>query len=308
MPTRGLIDRQRIGKDLLHAARTHAPQVGERLNRDLQGVVGEGETLVDFIDLQQHLARYLELRLEALEAADHAHLQELDDDREPRILREAATSALYGKVVEVRELLRGVYGVERANALVGIDGPTSLDPLTLYDQAAGAVERLREPDPALPPQRLESLNLDRTGLAGELEPLVAELGAILEDIQREKRLREATKERRDRALSAFDTAAGAVARIVIGCDLLAGFPSFAEKVRLTLPPRGGRNGGTGEEDEELPQGPPPQEDPGSEQSATAAGATEVQPDAGAAQPGDADRLTVDVPLRGFASGQGEPST
>lgn len=309
MPSRGLIDRQRIGKDLLHAARTHARQVGERLNGDLQITVGEGETLVDFIDLQQQLARYLELRLEALEAADHAHLQELDDDREPRLLRQEATSALYAKLVEVRELLRGIYGVERANALVGIEGPTSLDPLTLHGQAAGAVERLREPEPALPPQRLESLQLDRTGLAGELEPLVVGLGAILEDVKREKRLREASKDLRDRALSDFDTTAGGVARILIGCDQLAGFPSFAEKIRLTLPARGGRTDRTGDDDEEpLPTPPPTEEDPETEPPAEVAAATAVHADAVAAQTVAADRFTVDVPLRGFSGGQGEPST
>lgn len=257
MPTRGLIDRQRIGKDILHAARTHARQVGERLNDTLQLPVGEGETPVDFVNLQLQLASFLETRLQALEAADRAHLQELDDDREPRLRRDEATSALYGKLVEVRELLRGLYGFDRANALVGVDGPTALDPLTLHGQAVAAVERLREPGPELPRQRLGSVEVDRNGLAAEVQPFVDELGGILEDLKREKRQREATKNHRDTALGDFDVAAGAVARILIGYDQLAGFPDFAEKVRLTLPRRNGSRPG---EDEELPEGPPPSED------------------------------------------------
>lgn len=263
MPTKGLIDRQRIGRDILHAARSHAREVGERLNEDLQVAVAEGETLADFVTLQHQLARYLEIRLEALEAADHAHLQELDDDREPRLRREEATAALYGKLIEVREVLRGFYGAELAGALAGIDGATPQDPLTLHSQAVSALERLRDPDPELPPQRITSIQLDRNALADELQPFVAELGAILEDLKREARERESTKGVRDEAIGAFDTAARGVARVLIGYDELAGFSHFAEKVRLTLPRRSG--GGSGE-DEELPEGPTgPEETPPTEQ-------------------------------------------
>lgn len=259
MPTKGLIDRQRIGRDILHAARSHAREVGERLNVDLQVAVAEGETLADFVTLQRQLARYLELRLQALEAADHAHLQELDDDREPRLRREEATAALYSKLIEVRELLRGFYGAELAGALVGIDGATPQDPLTLHSQAVSGLERLRDPDPDLPPQRITSVALDRNALADEVQPFVDELGAILEDVKREARERESTKRQRDQAIEEFDAAVGGIGRILIGHDELAGFPDFAQKVRLTLPRR---SGAESEEDEELPEGPSGPDGPG----------------------------------------------
>lgn len=252
MPTKALIDRQRIGRAILHAARTHAREVGERLNEALQVTVAEGETLADFVTLHHQLARYLEMRLEALEAADHAHLQELDDDREPRLRREEATDALYTKLIEVREVLRGHFGAELAAALAGIDGSTPQNPLALHSQAVSALERLRDPEPDLPPQRFASIQLDRNALADELQPFVDELGAKLEDVKREARERESTKGLRDQAIEAFDVAVGGVARILIGCDELAEFPHFAEKVRLTLPRRGGQ---APEEDEERPDGP-----------------------------------------------------
>lgn len=268
MPTRGLIDRQRITQDILHATRTHAREVGERLNESLQFTAEEGEVFPDFIALQHQLARLLEARLATAEDADHAHLQELDDDREPRARRERAVQALYEKLIEVRELAKGFFGTDLANALVGIDGATAQDPLILHGQAVQALKRLRAPDPNLPPLRLASVPFDRDAVADELQPFVDDLGAILEELKREGRERESTKGSRDAAFRIVDITARAIGRIQIGFDELAGFPNFAEKIRLTLPARGGRSAEEEEEPEEeqeLPDGPaPPPQLPDSE--------------------------------------------
>lgn len=258
MPTKGLIERQRIGKDILQSVRTHARAVGERLNQSLQFTVAEGETLPDFITLQHQLARLLESRLDALAEADHAHLQELNDDREPRFRRDQAVRALYDKLIEVRELTKGFFGTDLANALVGIDGATSQDPLILHDQATEALESLREPTPKLPPRRLSSVPFDRNAVADELQPFVDTVGEILEEVKREGREREATKGRRDEAIRRFDIASSAIGRIQIGLDELAELPHFAEKIRLTLPSRGGR---VPDDDQEVPELPAPGELP-----------------------------------------------
>lgn len=278
MPTKGLIDRERIGRSILHASRTHAREVGERLNESLRFTAEEGETFPDFIDLQHQLARLLETRLDALVVADHSHLEELDDDQEPRLLRRQAADALYTKLVEVRELLRGVFGFERANALVGITGETPLDPVTLHRQGASALERLRAPDPELPPQRLSGLQLDRDALADELQPLVDELGRILEDVKREVREREITKRRRDEALASFDSTARAVARIQMGLDEIGGFSDYAERIRLSRRSRGGRRPEDDEEPQEeprLPDGSAPSEDLAALTEATVIGSQPV---------------------------------
>lgn len=254
MPTKGVIERQRIGRDILAATRTHAREVGERLNQSLQFLVGEGETLPDFVTFQHQMGRLLETRLHALAEADHAHLLELDDDLEPRIRRDEAAAVLYGKLIEVRELTKGFFGTDLANALVGIDGSTSQDPLVLHQQATEAIKRLRSPDPSLPRRRLSSVSFDRNAVADELQPYVDDLGEILDEVKRESRERESSKGLRDEALRRFDTVARAVGRIQIGLDELAGFPHFAERIRLTLPSRGSRGS---DEDPELPEAPAP---------------------------------------------------
>jgi hypothetical protein len=260
MPTKALINRERIGNKILQSSRTHAREVGERLNESLQFTVEEGETFADFVDLQHQLGRLLRLRLDELVAAEDAHFGEIDDDQEPRLLRQQAADALYTKLVELRELLRGFYGLERASSLVGISGETPDDPLTLHRQAASVLERLREPGPELPPQRFGSAEVDRNALADELQPFVDELGRILGDIERDVREREVTKGLRDRALAAFDSTARSVARIQRGLDELAGFPEYAARIRRSLPSRTGRSSETGEEPSQKPRLPDGTED------------------------------------------------
>lgn len=259
MPSKGVVDRQRIGQSIIAAARTHAQQVGERLQLELAEILEESESQPDFVELQLQLARYLEMRLNILVAADEAHLEELDDDQDPRLRRDEAAEALSQKVVQMREAMSGVFGSPRSDALLGISGRTARDPLFLLRQSARMLERLRAPAPDLPPQRLNGLTLDRNALAEELQPAVQALAQALEDVDRERRETETTKGFKDEALEAFDTAAGGVARMLIGCDEIAGFQNFAERIRLTLPNR--RGGATAEEETPIP---PDTEVPGTE--------------------------------------------
>lgn len=169
-PSKGVLDRQRIGRAIIHAARTHAQQVGQRLQENLQGLVAEGETVSDFITPQLELARYLEMRLEALVAADETHLEELDDDQEPRSLRDEAAAALYSTLVRIRAAVKAAFGTVRGTKFLGVDGETSRDPLKLHRQASRALVRLRRPSEELPPLEMGGIALDLEGLADELQP------------------------------------------------------------------------------------------------------------------------------------------
>jgi hypothetical protein len=48
MSSRSVVDRQRVAADLIASARTHAQQVGERLQTHLAEPLPDGETLPDF--------------------------------------------------------------------------------------------------------------------------------------------------------------------------------------------------------------------------------------------------------------------
>jgi len=249
MPSKGVVDRQRIGKSIVAAARTHAARVGERLHETLAPYVPDGDTLPDPTTFQLVIASYLEDRLAHLVAADEAHLAELDDDLDPRIRRDEAAQALYDKLIRIRATLNGAFGAERVDKLMGFNGPTPRDSLTLHRQTARALDRLREPDPEFPPLELSGIQFDRNALAAELQPDVDLLAAAIADVDREQRETEITKEDKDRAIEELDRVVGAIARILTGYDRLAELESYADKIRLSLPARGG--GG-----DELPEVPP----------------------------------------------------
>jgi hypothetical protein len=253
MASKGVMDRHRIAKTIVAAARTHAREVGERLQEILAPAVGEGETLPDFVTFQLQLARYLEQRIDAIVQADELHFKELDDDQEPRRRRDEATQAVYDTLVAIRDSLTAAFGADRGAELLGVEGRTSLDPLTLFRQASRALERLTDESLELPPARLAGVDLDLATLAGQLQPALDELGQSLTTVDRELRETETTILEKDKALDAFDTAVSSIGRMLTACDDLAGFPAYSDKIRLSLPGRR-RSGTSAEEEPTLPDG------------------------------------------------------
>lgn len=253
MPSKGVLDRQRIAKTLVAAARIHAHEVGVRLPEVLASFVEEGETLPDFTTFQLQLARYLESRIDAIVEADELHLEELNDDQEPRRRRDRAAEVLYDTLVAVRESLNGPFGAERASEFLGIDGRTSPDPLILFRQADRAWKRLTAESPVLPPTRVDGIQTDLGALAAQLRPPLDELGQALRLVDEEFRASESTIREKDLALDAFDLAVRSVGFLIKGLDGLAGFPEFSAKIRLSLPNRRRRGTGSGEESP-LPEG------------------------------------------------------
>ena len=237
MPSKGVLDRQRIAKAIVATARTHAPEVGDRLQEILAPFVPEGETLPDLTRLQLVLADYLEAQIDEIVQADEVHLKELDDDDGPRRRRDDAAATLYDTVVAIRETLAGPFRSQGADAIHGVDGETSRDPVTLQRQATRILERLNEESLELPPARLQGIQIDLGTLAAQLQPALDELGQAIKAVDREVREAETTIREKDNALSAVDTAVSSVGRVLTGFDNLAGFSEFSDKIRLSLPNR-----------------------------------------------------------------------
>ena len=265
MPSKGVLDRHRVAKALVAAARTHAQEVGERLQEVLAPFVPEGETLPDLSGFQLVLADYLEAQIDAIVQADELHLKELDDDQGPRRRRDEATDALHDTMVALRETLIGAFGAERAGEIHGIDGRTSRDPLTLFRQASRMLERLNDVSLALPPARLGGVQLDLGTLAGELQPALDELAQALGEVDREIRESETTIREKDIALDDLDNAVSSVGRVLTGFDDLAGLSEFSDKLRLSLPARRRREGSP-EEDPSLREAEGEEPSPGDRQS------------------------------------------
>jgi hypothetical protein len=238
MPSKGVLDRHRAAKALIASARTHAQQVGERLQTNLAAVVEDGETLPDLTHLQLLVARLLERRLDALVAADESHLEELDDDPDIRRCRDEAATELYDQVVAVRGLVRAALGADGETQVLGLEGPTARDPLTLHRQGERMLRRLREPEATrLTASLLPSAGLDLGGVPVQLEIRLGNLRDAISDVDREVLESSTTQLGKYEAVEAYDEVARGVAELLRGGCRLADFPEFADRIRLTLPSR-----------------------------------------------------------------------
>lgn len=121
MPCKGVVDRQRVGEEILAIARTYAHDVGDRLHTILAPGVPEGMDLPDFTQFQLHLAQILETRLTALLDADRARQTEMDDDPPVRWRRDDAVTALREQIVTLRQIVHGILGADHEPELLGLE-------------------------------------------------------------------------------------------------------------------------------------------------------------------------------------------
>jgi hypothetical protein len=261
MSSKGVTDRQRVALEIVAATRTHARAVGERLQEILAPAFPGELVPFDLVEFQEGLARYLEMRTEAIIEADEGHLDELLDDNEPRRRRDEARDVCYSALVGIRDGISAAFGRERTEVLLGYKGTTEFDPLLLEQAARRALRKLRNPPPELPPARLGGIQVDLAVRADELQPALDELSAAIMEVKVENKEANATLRDRDLELDAFDAAVGGIGRITVGFDELAGFRQFADRVRLSRPARRRAGIANGE-----PSAPEPEETPETESS------------------------------------------
>lgn len=236
MPSKGVLDYRRQGNAIVHVARVHSKEVGERLQALLAEVLEDGETLPDIPQLQLLFARLLEKRLEDLMTAEDALDMERADDHEPRKCRDSACAALRDQVVKLRALVRGVLGADREWEVLGSQGPTAAEPLALQRQTARLLERLGQPGATLLATSFEDQTLDLSSLAETLREKLDELDRALATVDLEKREVEVALRRRNKALDTFDDMVRGLADTLRGWFRLAGLPQLARPIRRTSRP------------------------------------------------------------------------
>jgi hypothetical protein len=159
--------------------------------------------------------------------ADAAHEAELGDDEAIRRARDEAASALSDKLVELREVLTGVYGTASASAVFA--GPTPEDPVVLSRFAGELGTQLARIK--LPAPRVKGAKLDIAETATALQEQSATLDTHLNDVARELREAQATLEAKNQAMAAYDELFLGVATTLSGLLRLAGKADLAARVR-----------------------------------------------------------------------------
>ncbi len=188
-----LIDRQKSMLQIRAAHRRHARPTAGALAGLLTPLLEPGEHLPDLELLQDLFLRLLEHAWHRFSTADDALRETLDRYAELIAERDAAATRLYREVVDLRRMLRGMFGTEPAAVFIGLRGTTSQDPVVLLRQADRVTARLRDPERPTPPSPRQPLTTGRAtdrahwsapvaGAAGDLRPLIATVTRAAKDL------------------------------------------------------------------------------------------------------------------------------
>jgi hypothetical protein len=230
MRSKQITDRQKEALAVIAAGETHRAEIIKGLGAILTPVLRSREKLPDlelFIEL--HL-RSLQQALDTLLETDEAYQRELLDDDAPRQARDAAAALLYERLVELRELVTGVYGAAAARE-AGFNANTPRDPVQLSrfaNQVGKALASVKLPKP-----RLRGASLQTRELSDELDEKRKELDGHLAVVARETKEAQAALSARQTAQDLFDERYTGVASLLSGLLRLAGKPDLADRVRMT---------------------------------------------------------------------------
>ncbi len=174
-------------------------------------------------------------RRDEMVRADETHERELADDAQARAERDEAADALTAKLVELREVLTGLYG--QALARTALPEAAPQDPVVL-ERFAGQVSTTLA-NINLPEPRVAGAQLNVSELAEDISGAQAELRNRLDVVAREVREAQDTLAKKNRAIEQYDRAFQGVATVLTGLFVLAGQDELANKVRPS-PRRPGR--------------------------------------------------------------------
>ncbi len=226
-----MLMRKKSATAVVAASRRWAAAAAESLAELLRPELAEGESLPDLQLLQELLGRALARRWRRLETAEQARDQARDRRRQQVGEKIVARAVLYRRVVDLRRVLRGVFGGAACRRLLGIAGETSRDDVLLLRQARHLVARL-----AAPPGELPAALFQPT--AGEMARWAAPVEAAIEDLQKASALAatgvkeaEAADAELGRSIADFDSVLVRVASLLTGVHTGAGREQRARAVR-----------------------------------------------------------------------------
>ncbi len=237
MASRLVVLRQRLANTIHAALESFSGVVSPVINERSAPFLEEGEVLFDFPLLQQVLGRMVEESFEKMVESDKTHFDELANDIAPRLERDEGVEKVRQKLIEIRRIVQGLFGLERAVEVVAVDGLTGRQPDLLWRQAEHTLSRLRSPDLQLPQASTASIAFDPQALADELEPMVTALEQSIDAVEVDRRSAATSLQAKQDAMAEQDQLITACARIVSGFYLLAGRPDLARRIRLSLRPR-----------------------------------------------------------------------
>ena len=227
MAAKQVTDREKSANAVVAVGQTQAEAAEVALSKLLKPHLAKGESLPDTGLVMILIARAIEASKTRMVEADAAHEAELGDDAAIRQARDEAADALSDKLVELREVVVGVYGGATASTL--FSGPVPQDPVVLSrfaGEVATEMARVKLPAP-----RVKGAKLDPAETASDLRELRATLDAAIKEVAKEVREAQATLDEKNRALGSYDELFGCGATTLTGLLRMAGKADLAAKVK-----------------------------------------------------------------------------
>ena len=246
MATKMVTDKSAEASFLGATASTFLREVSPPLAGSLSPLLAEGEILPDIPLLANLVVRFVESRLDRLIAADKANIDARANLLEPRLERDQASGLTSANLFGIRDICRGLYGRKLTARIIPDDRRIPQRPQALLHEAEHVLERLQDPDLALPERKLFGVTVDAGELVKNFEPSVAELRSALDEVDEKNREAQITQAAKDKAMAEFNAGFSAAIRLLESLAEIAGVPELADKVR---PTRRRRSGG---QDEEAP--------------------------------------------------------
>jgi hypothetical protein len=231
MRTKQVVDRQKEAQAVIAAGRTHGTELVTLLSERQGPLLKRGEKLPDYGLQIELMMRQLEQSTAHLVQTDDAYQRELLDDEGPRRERDEATEGLAVYLIELREVLTGLYGAQ-VLLPAGFSQQTPRDSVLLsrfagqVQSALGAV--------TLPAPRVKGAQVDIKATVAELDKRRARLDSALAAVARETREAQAAMSLRNDAQDQFDDVYTQVSTVLSGLLRLAGKPDLADRVRPTI--------------------------------------------------------------------------
>jgi hypothetical protein len=215
------------------AASTFADLLDRALAREL-GVSGE----ITVGEAARRIAARLGMLREAMQATAAVVSRAEDLMRGHRQARDQAAPELYSYLTQIRQFVRGFFGLRAGDAFLGLHGPTPEDPRELHDLAGEIIDRTADPKWPRPEASTRAVDFEPQGVARDLTERRDALGDALDALDALDAQLTVAKAARQRATKAFDTFFGRGARFLESGLDLAGLEELAAQVRPGVGRRG----------------------------------------------------------------------
>ena len=221
--------REKAAKWLRDGILAHGRQAAEGLEKRMAAVLEEGEKMPDVMHFLDVLTRLLIRDAQKIEETDWERSAVTGQTAVKRHhFRDPAAKALRQLVVDIRKVLRGLYGNDETNKLLHLKGrtPRSFDDLARF--GPWLLHMLRNVE--LPETRLGKPPIE--DWARQMEPLMKTFGEEKEEVDRRAEWREThAADVYKEALVNFNSIYPPLIRLIESVYVLGGHPKVADKLR-----------------------------------------------------------------------------